>query len=67
MRWLVDEAHPDIPVFPLVHNNLNTHRRASLYASLPPAEARPIARRLVFHHAPKHGSWLNPVLSLPKG
>ena len=30
-------------------------------------EARRIARRLEFHYTPKHGSWLNPVLSLPKG
>ena len=28
-----------------------------------PSEARRIARRLEFHHTPKHGSWLNPVLS----
>ncbi|HEV8635940.1 MAG TPA: IS630 family transposase, partial [Chloroflexota bacterium] len=24
-----------------------------------PAEARRIARKLEFHHTPKHGSWLN--------
>ena len=67
MRWLVDEAYPEVPVIRLVLDNLNTHRMASLYETFPPAEARRIAKRLEFHHTPKHGSWLNPVLSLPKG
>ena len=26
MRWLVDEAYPDVPVVRLVLDNLNTHR-----------------------------------------
>ena len=44
----------------MVLDNLNTaHRRASLYETFPPAEARRIAKRLEFHHTPKHGSWLN--------
>ena len=59
MRWLVDEAYPDVPVIRLVLDNLNTHRTASLYETLPPAEARRIAKRLEFHYTPKHGSWLN--------
>jgi hypothetical protein len=42
-----------------VMDNLNTHGTASLNAALPPAEARRLAERLEFHHAPKHGSWLN--------
>ena len=67
MRWLVDEAYPQIPVIRVVLDNLNTHRTASLYETFPAAEARRIAKRLEFHHTPKHGSWLNPVLSLPKG
>ena len=67
MRWLVDEAYPDVPVIRLVLDNLNTHRMASLYETFPAPEARRIAKRLEFHHTPKHGSWLNPVLSLPKG
>ena len=28
---------------------------------------RRIVQRLEFHHTPKHASWLNPVLNLPKG
>ena len=59
MRWLVDEAYPDIPEVRLVLDNLNTHRPASLYQTLPAEEARRIARRLEFHYAPKDGSWLN--------
>ena len=56
MRWLVDEACPDVPVVRVVLDNLNTHRMASLYETFPPAEARRITRRLEFHHTPKHGS-----------
>ena len=59
MRWLVDEAYPDVPVVRLVLDNLNTHRKASLYQTFPASEARRIAKRLEFHHTPKHGSWLN--------
>ena len=59
MRWLVDEAYPDVPVVRLVLDNLNTHRMASLYETFEPAEAQRIAKRLEFHHTPKHGSWLN--------
>ena len=59
MRWLVDEAYPDVPVIRLVLDNLNTHRVASLYETFPPEEARCIAKRLEFHYTPKHGSWLN--------
>jgi hypothetical protein len=59
MRWLVDEAYPDVPVVRDVLDNLNTHRPASLYQAFPPPEARRIAKRLAFHYTPKHGSWLN--------
>ena len=59
MRWLVDDAYPGVSVLRLVLDNLNTHRMASLYETFPPAEARRIAKRLEFHHTPKHGSWLN--------
>ena len=59
MRWLVDEAYPDVPVVRLVLDNLNTHRMSSLYEAFPAPEARRIARRLEFHYTPKHGSWLN--------
>ena len=59
MRWLVDEAYPEVPVVRVVLDNLNTHRMASLYETFPAAEARRVAKRLEFHYTPKHGSWLN--------
>ena len=59
MRWLVDEAYPEVPVVRVVLDNLNTHRTASLYETFPAVEARRIAKRLEFHYTPKHGSWLN--------
>ena len=55
MRWLADEAYPEAEVVRVVLDNLNTHRRPSLYETFPAEEAR----RLDFHHTPKHGSWLN--------
>ena len=63
MRWLADEAYPEAEVVRVVLDNLNTHRRASLYETFPAEEARRIARRLEFHYTPKHGSWLNPASS----
>ena len=59
MRWLVYEAYPDAKVVRVVLDNLNTHKLGSLYEAYEPVEARRIARRLQFHHTPKHGSWLN--------
>jgi hypothetical protein len=59
MQALVDEDYPEAAVIRLVSDNLNTHTPAALYETFPPAEARRIARKLEFHHTPKHGSWLN--------
>ena len=59
MRWLVDEAYPDVEVVRLVLDNLNTHQLGSLYEAFEPCEARRIAQRLEFHYTPTHGSWLN--------
>ena len=61
MRALVDEDFPEATVVRVVLDNLNTHSAASLYAAFPPAEARRLAKKLEFHHTPKHGSWLNMV------
>ena len=38
---------------------LNIHRAASLYVTFPAGEARRLAKRLEFHHTPKHAGWLN--------
>jgi hypothetical protein len=59
MKWLVDERYPEADIIRLVSDQLNTHRLASLYEAFPPQEARRIAKKLEFHHTPKHGSWLN--------
>ena len=53
MRWLVDEAYPEVPVVRVVLDNLNTHRTASLYETFPAAEARGVAKRLEFHYTPQ--------------
>lgn len=59
MKWLVDERYPEASVVRVVLDNLNTHKIASLYEAFEPLEARRIAKKLEFHHTPKHGSWLN--------
>ena len=40
-------------------DNLNTHKKASLYEAFEPAEAKRIADKLEIHYTPKHGNWLN--------
>ena len=59
MRWLVDIAFPDAECIEVVLDNLNTHTYAALYEAFEPAEARRLARKLVFHYTPIHASWLN--------
>ena len=74
MQWLVDVAYPDAPATRVVLGNhvsntgqaLNVHRMASLYETFPAAEAHRTVKRLGVHHTPKHASWLNPALNLPK-
>ena len=59
IRYLVDEMYPNAEKIVLVHDNLNTHKPASLYEAFPPEEARRILNKLEIHYTPKHGSWLN--------
>jgi len=59
MRELVDDIYPDAEQIVLVMDNLNTHKKASLYESFAPSEAKRIADKLEIHYTPKHGSWLN--------
>lgn len=59
MRQLVDDIYPDAEQIVLVMDNLNTHKKASLYESFEPSEAKRIADKLEIHHTPRHGSWLN--------
>jgi hypothetical protein len=59
LQWLADERYPQATKIRLVHDNLNTHRLATLYLVFPPAEARRLAERFDLHYTPTHGSWLN--------
>ena len=59
MKDLVDIHFPDADMIVITEDNLNTHTPASLYAAVPPEEAKRIWDRLEFHYTPKHGSWLN--------
>lgn len=59
IQYLVDVMYPDVEKIVLVMDNLNTHKPASLYKLLPPAEARRIIKKLEIHYTPKHGSWLD--------
>ena len=59
MRDLVDIHFPHAKIITVVMDNLSTHKAAALYLAFPPAEARRILDKLVFHFTPKHGSWLN--------
>lgn len=59
LKELVDEHFPTAQVISIVHDNLNTHTPAALYAAFEPQEARRIINRLDFRYTPKHGSWLN--------
>ena len=59
VRQLVDEIYPQADRIVLVMDNLNTHKKASLYEAFEPVEAKRIADKLEIHYTPKHGSWLN--------
>jgi hypothetical protein len=59
VRELLDGRYRGAGKVVLVMDQLNTHTPASLYALLPPGEAKRLADRLEVHHTPKHGSWLN--------
>jgi DDE superfamily endonuclease len=59
LRYLVEEAYPEVAIIRVVQDNLSTHNPSSLYATFPPEQARSIRRRLEFHPTPTHGSWLN--------
>ena len=67
MRWRVDEVRPGVAAIRLALQSLNTHRMASRYDTFPAPKVLRLARRREFHHTPRPGGWLNPVLGLPKG
>ncbi len=59
LKELADGHFAKAEKIDLVQDNLNTHRRASLYEAFAPDEAKRIADRFNWHYTPKHGSWLN--------
>lgn len=61
MRRLVEDLYPQAETIRVVLDNLNTHKKASLYASFDPQTAARIAKKLEFIYTPKHGSWLNAI------
>ena len=59
MKWLIDEAYPDVDKIVLVMDNLNTHSISSFYKVFSPQEAFRLSQKLEIHYTPKHGSWLD--------
>ncbi len=59
LKDLSDVHFPRAKKITLVQDNLNTHKKASLYEAFPAAEARPIVERFEWVYPPKHGSWLD--------
>ena len=58
-KWLADELYPPAEIMRVVSDNLSMPKPAALYEVLPPEEDRRILKRVEFHYAPAHGSWLN--------
>lgn len=59
IQYLVNEHYSQAEVIVLVMDNLNTHKKASLYQAFEPQKAKRLADKLEIHYTPKHGSWLN--------
>ncbi len=59
LKDLADVHFPNAKTITLVQDNLNTHKKASLYEAFPAAEARRIVERFDWVYTPKHGSWLD--------
>jgi hypothetical protein len=59
LKDLSDIHFPDAKQIVLVQDNLNTHKKASLYEAFPAAEARRLVERFEWNYTPKHGSWLD--------
>jgi transposase len=59
VKWMVDKLYSDAEKIVLVMDNLNTHKKASLYETFEAPEAKRMADKLEIHYTPKHGSWLN--------
>jgi hypothetical protein len=63
LKDLADIHFPHVKRIVLVQDNLNTHKKASLYEAFPPAEARRLVERFKWNYTPKHGSSLDMAAS----
>lgn len=59
VKGLADGPYRKARRIHLVLDNLNTHFPKAIRDVLPQEEADRLLKRLVFHHTPKHASWLN--------
>lgn len=59
VRELSEIHYPHTRKIHLVLDNLNTHFEKCFEDVLPAVEAQALLSRIVFHHTPKHASWLN--------
>ena len=59
MEWMMKHHYSQAKKVVVVQDNLNTHKKGSLYEHLPTQRAGELAGLLDFHFTPKHGSWLN--------
>ena len=53
------QRFPGARLIHLVLDNLNTHNAKSLLETFGEKQATQLLKRLVWHHTPKHASWLN--------
>lgn len=53
------KRYPEARRIHLVLDNLNTHNAKSLIDTFGAKVARPLLKRVVWHHTPTHASWLN--------
>jgi hypothetical protein len=60
-RFIRDLLHryPKARRVHVVLDNLNTHNSKSLIETFGPRQASRLLKRIVWHHTPKHASWLN--------
>jgi len=59
VQQLLERTYASARKVHLVLDNLNTHFRKCFEEVLGRADAAMLLRRVVFHHTPKHASWLN--------
>ncbi len=59
IEYMCDTMFPNAEKIVLVQDNLNTHKRASLYKRFSPEKANRLCSKIEWHFTPKHGSWLN--------